>query len=253
MQFHSQPAARIPTSIALDRKSDKKIRISSINLSSMQLKYLVEWLSALTISYGYLGVFIASFLGNLLLFIPIPYLMMVFGLSAPSFGFDPTLLALASALGASLAKLITYAIGFESRHLLSEERRRKLEFARWIVARHGMLIVFLFAATPLPDDMLYIPLGIMGYSLIKFFASVLAGKIILTLIVSWGGHYSIEWLMPFFSSGGWMGAIVTVIFIALSIYATLKVDWEKLCLTLFSDKVEGLKYLLDEREKEREK
>ncbi len=216
----------------------------------MQLESLIQWLFALTNTYGYFGVFIASFLGNLLLFIPLPYLIIVFGLSTPALGFDPTVLAVVSAFGAAVAKLLTYGIGYESRHLLSEERRRKLEFARFIITRHGMLIVFLFAATPLPDDILYIPMGIMGYSFIKFFLSVLAGKIILTLIVSWGGHYSIEWLMFFFDGGGWMGVIATLIFIALSIYVTLKLDWEKLCLRFFSDKFEGLKHLVDEHERE---
>lgn len=216
----------------------------------MQVESLIQWLINLTTSYGYFGVFIASLLGNLLLFIPLPYLLIVFGLSTPSLGFDPTILAIVSAFGASIAKLITYGIGYESRHLLGEERRRKLEFARFMISRHGMLIVFLFAATPLPDDILYIPLGIMGYSFLKFFISVLAGKIILTLIVSWGGHYSIQWLMIFFDGGGWIGVIATLIFIALSIYMTLKVDWEKLFLAFFSGKVEGLKHLLDDHKKE---
>ncbi len=212
---------------------------------------LIEWLFNLTTSYGYIGIFTASFLGNLLLFIPLPYLIIVFALSNPSFGLNPVLLAIASALGAAIAKLITYSIGYESRHLLAEQRRRKLEFARWLIGRHGMLIIFLFAATPLPDDVLYVPLGIMSYSPIKFFTSVLAGKIILTLIVSYTGHYSMEWFMLFLNGGGWLGVIATIILIALSIYLTLKIDWEKICLTFFSDKVEGLKYLLDEFEKER--
>lgn len=213
------------------------------------LDSIVEWLFNLTTSYGYIGIFTASFLGNLLLFIPLPYLIIVFAFSNPAFGLDPALLAIASALGAAIAKLITYSIGYESRHLLAEQRRRKLEYARWLVERHGMLIIFLFAATPLPDDVLYIPLGMMNYSPLKFFTSVLAGKVILTLIVSYSGHYSIEWLM-FLLNGGWLGVILTAIFITLSIYLTLKIDWEKLCLAFFSDKVESLKYLLDEFEKE---
>jgi membrane protein DedA with SNARE-associated domain len=219
----------------------------------MQLNSMVEWLFNLTSSYGYIGIFTVSFLGNLLFFIPLPYLIIVFALSSPIFGFNPVLLAIASALGAAIAKLITYSIGYESRHLLTEHRRRKLEYARWLVGHHGMLIIFLFAATPLPDDVLYIPLGIMSYSPVKFFTAVLAGKIILTLIVSYSGHYSIKWLMFFLHEGGWLGVVITVIFIALSIYLTLKVDWEKICLTFFSDKVESLKYLLDEFESEREK
>lgn len=216
----------------------------------MQLNSTVEWLFNLTTSFGYMGIFAASFLGNLLLFIPLPYLIIVFLLSNPIFGFNPGLLAIASALGASIAKLITYTIGYESRHLLNEQRRRKLEYARWLVGRHGILIIFLFAATPLPDDALYIPLGMMGYSIFKFFASVLLGKIVLTLIVSYSGYYSIECLMFLLNGGSWLGVVITLVFITLSIYLTLRIDWEKLCLAFFSDKVEGLRYLLEYKKNE---
>ncbi|MEM2925018.1 MAG: VTT domain-containing protein [Methanocellales archaeon] len=215
----------------------------------MQLNSTVEWLFNLTIDLGYIGIFTASFLGNLFLFIPLPYLIIVFLLSNPIFGFNPILLAITSALGASIAKLITYTIGYGSRHLLTEQRCRKLEYARWLVGRHGILIIFLFAATPLPDDALYIPLGMMSYSFFKFFTSVLAGKIVLTLIVSYSGYYSLEWLMFLLNGGSWLGVVITIVFIALSIYLTLRIDWEKICLTFFSDKLEGLKYLLDELDK----
>ncbi|MEL9990620.1 MAG: hypothetical protein QXP98_00250 [Thermoproteus sp.] len=44
------------------------------------------------------------------------------------------------------------------------------------------IAVFLFAASPLADDVLYIPLGAMGYGLPRFLASVFAEKIVLSSI-----------------------------------------------------------------------
>jgi len=187
----------------------------------------LQWLIDLLMSYGYVGVFAISLLGNLLIFVPIPYLLLVFWLG--SF-LNPILVGIVGGSGAAVGKIVSYAIGATGRRFLSQQRRKKLDYAKALIERYGALAIFFFAASPLPDDILYIPLGMMRYNPILFFISCLLGKIVLTSFVAFGGGLS--GLIIYFASeqGGYVGAFLTILFIAVSIYATLRLDWEKLLI-----------------------
>lgn len=205
---------------------------------------LISWLFIIASSYGYLGAFIMSFLTSIILFAPLPYLLIVFALSAPSLGLNPIFLALASALGAAFGKVVVYYIGFGGRKLLSEEHRRSLEFAKLIMNKYGAIAVFIFALTPLPDDILYIPLGIIGYSILNFFTWCLIGKFLMTLSVTLAGYYSITWV-SFLIAGsprhwGITIALITIVFLIASIYVTIKIDWEKVFTRYMGKKIKVL-------------
>ncbi len=191
------------------------------------------WLQLFAIEYGYFGSFIISIISNLILFVPIPYLIIIFALSTV---LDPLILGLVSALGATIGKIIIYHIGKSGRKILKESQKKKLEFARLIMEKYGPIAIFIMAATPVPDDILYIPLGMMRFDLLRFFIYTLLGKIVLTLVISLGGHFSITWISYFLGGESVWGMIVTIIFIALSVYATAKMDWEALFYKYFSPK-----------------
>jgi membrane protein YqaA with SNARE-associated domain len=91
----------------------------------------------------------------------------------------PTLLAvgLLVALAASCAKGIYY-VGtfFVSKHL-SEKRRTKLDADAVKIKRWAFLLLFAAAATPIPDEPIVIPLGLMKYSIPKFFTAYFLGKL----------------------------------------------------------------------------
>lgn len=191
----------------------------------------VQWLITLLMSYGYVGAFVISFLGNLLIFVPIPYLLLIFGMG--SF-LDPLLLGVVGGFGATIAKTVIYMIGAAGRRFLSSERRNKLEYAQPLLGKYGSLAVFFFALSPLPDDVLYVPMGMMRYNIISFFISCLLGKIILTIIVALPGQLS-KTVIQYFAQElppelRFIGIFLTVLFIVVSIYVTLRLDWEKLFL-----------------------
>lgn len=191
----------------------------------------VQWLITLLMSYGYVGAFVISFLGNLLIFVPIPYLLLIFGMG--SF-LDPLLLGVVGGFGATIAKTVIYMIGAAGRRFLSSERRNKLEYAQPMLGKYGSLAVFFFALSPLPDDVLYVPMGMMRYNIISFFISCLLGKIILTIIVALPGQLS-KTVIQYFAQElppelRFIGIFLTVLFIVVSIYVTLRLDWEKLFL-----------------------
>jgi len=197
------------------------------------LSDIALWLQLFAIEYGYFGSFIISIISNLILFVPIPYLIIIFALSTV---LDPLILGLVSALGATIGKIIIYHIGKSGRKILKESQKKKLEFARLIMEKYGPIAIFIMAATPVPDDILYIPLGMMRFDLIRFFIYTLLGKIVLTLIISLGGHFSITWISYLLGGESVWGMMVTIIFIALSVYATAKMDWEALFYKYFSPK-----------------
>jgi membrane protein YqaA with SNARE-associated domain len=202
------------------------------------LKDIVTWLFTTAVTYGYFGAFLMSFLGSLIFFIPIPYWLIVIWLTAPVFGLNPTILALASALGATCGKLVSYYIGFFSRGVLNEKRQRQLDFARKIMNKYGAIAIFIMAVTPSPDDALYIPLGMMKYNPLNFLILCFTGKFLLTLIITWGGRYSLFYIPMVFSIvGGIAGMIITLGFIILSVYATIKIDWEKIFMKYVAEKV----------------
>ena len=64
------------------------------------------------------------------------------------------------------------------------------------IRKYGVGIIFVFAATPLtPDDILWIPLGIMGYPKLRALIAAILGKITLNLMYAYAGFFGIELLM----------------------------------------------------------
>jgi membrane protein YqaA with SNARE-associated domain len=97
---------------------------------------------------------------------------------------DPTALltiALLIALAAALAKGIHYMITFFVSGHLSEKNRARLDVEAGKVRRWAFLMLYLAAATPIPDEPVVIPLGLMKYSPPKFFLSYFLGKITITI------------------------------------------------------------------------
>lgn len=202
----------------------------------INLDAIIQALTALVINYGYLGVLILSFISNLIVFIPVPYLLTVFWLC--SISEDTILIAITSAFGAAMGKLVIYFISRSGRRLINKNSIRSLGFARKIMDRYGLMAVFVIAATPLPDDIVYIPLGIIQYSPLRFFLSCLAGKFLLTLVVAWAGRLSIGWILALLGGRSILGILLTTAFIVVSVYITIKVNWEKIFAKYFEKRAE---------------
>ena len=130
------------------------------------------------------------------------------------------------ALGAALAKGIHYMITFFVSGHLSEKRQQRLNADGVKVKKWAFLLLFVAAATPIPDEPVVIPLGLMKYSPAKFFTAFFLGKIVITIpgafLGAWTKHTFSEWLSP---------ELMIVLSVALTIVITvvlLKVDFGKL-------------------------
>mgnify|MGYP000695749128 CR=1 FL=1 len=176
-------------------------------------------------AYGYVGAFLISVLGSLIPFLPVPYLIPIVLMSKT---LDPLLLGILAGIGGAIGKLTSYGLGRFGRRLLKEERRRKMTILGRAIGKYGALAVFLFALTPLPDDIIYIPIGLAGFDLIKFMFANALGKIILSWIVAYGGRLYFDLAGIFLGQGG--GLTATFIALTAMIIITillLRIDWEE--------------------------
>ena len=202
------------------------------------LQQLVEWMQQLAQNYGYFGIFLISLIGALSIFFPLPYTVVIFTLGGL---FDPFLVAIVAGLGSAVGEFSGYLLGFYGRKVISPERRRKMEFMVRVFDRFGPITIFLFALTPLPDDLLFIPLGIMHYSLLRAFIPALIGKISMNFIVAYSGRYAIQIIKDIFGErsdwiavllGGFLGIGLLIIVMVVM----FKVDWEKVFMKYVKEK-----------------
>lgn len=195
----------------------------------MQLQDIDEWMNSFVVQYGYLGIFFISLLGSMSLFVPIPYTIVIFTLGGLP-GFEPLWIALVAGAGASVGEFSGYLIGVGGRKTISGKYRKKMDFLMKLFKKFGPLAIFIFALTPLPDDLLFIPLGVMRYSLIRAFIPAFIGKFFSNLIIAYSGRWSLEIVSTVFGLEGssfLVGTIIGIILMIIVIIIMFKVDWEK--------------------------
>ena len=97
-----------------------------------------------------------------------------------------------------------------------------------LFGRYGPLAIFIFALTPLPDDLLFIPLGIMRYRIIKAFIPALLGKILMLFILAYFGRIGADVVLLIFGEGNmWIGMAITTVLLAIVLMLLFRIDWEK--------------------------
>lgn len=177
------------------------------------------------LAHGYLGVFLISVLGSLTPFVPVPYLIPIVLMARK---LDPLLLGLSAGVGGAVGKLTSYTLGRFGRRLLGKERRRRMDALGKAISKYGALAVFLFALTPLPDDIIYIPVGLTGLSVVRFMIPNMLGKIVLSWIIAYAGRLYFDIVGIFMGEEGSLAstAIALTAMIIITILL-LKVDWEK--------------------------
>ncbi len=139
---------------------------------------------------------------------------------------NPIVLGLLVAMGASLAKSVHYMITFFVSKHLSEKRRKRLDADAEKVKKWAFILLFVAAASPIPDEPIIIPLGLMKYSPTKFFSAYFLGKLSIAIAGALLGNWTGDFL-----SGTLDQTTMIVISIALTIIITiilLKVDLGKL-------------------------
>ncbi|MEM3000283.1 MAG: VTT domain-containing protein [Candidatus Bathyarchaeia archaeon] len=203
----------------------------------MALQDIAEWMRNFALQYGYLGIFLISLFGATAIFIPIPYTVVIFILGGlqdnlGNWIFEPLWIAIAAGAGAAIGEFSGYLIGFGGRKVIGDRYKKKMDFLTKLFKKFGPIAIFIFALTPLPDDLLFIPLGIMRYGLIQAFIPAFLGKFFSNLIIAYSGRLSLGIVKIIFGLEGEGASLLigTAIGIALLIIVFIimfKVDWEK--------------------------
>ena len=204
---------------------------------------LQGWIEELAYNYGYFGIFLVSFIGSVSIIFPIPYTIIIFMMGQL---LEPSLLAVAGGLGSALGEFSGYVLGYYGRAVVNEKRRRKMDYMLKVFNRYGSITIFLFALTPLPDDLLFIPLGMMRYGFLKAFIPSFAGKFLMCFILAYGGRKSIEIVRKYLGeSGGMWTTVITTLLLVVVLFAILRIDWEKIFFR-YIERREGGKEGLDD-------
>ncbi len=174
------------------------------------------------------AVFFAVFTSHVIPFIPLPgYLATITYVAVHRTPVELILAALATALGAALGKIVVFLYGYGVGKIVM---RNELEYAKKFfrrISKWGIdVAVFIFAISPLADDVLYIPLGAAGYSIKRFFAVVLAGKLVLALIIVFAADLTTT-LVEEFTGSTWLSMAVMAIITILATFLVLRIKWSK--------------------------
>lgn len=186
--------------------------------------------------YGPLGLGVLAFISNLIPGFPAIYISLLASYAVIAGWSLDSIASIASVgIGAGLGKFALFAISKIVGSRIGVVRRSRE--ALWLIkTRRGSLAltVFLFAALPLPDDILYIPLGVAGFSSPLFLVSVIAGKTVMALLVFLMGS-SARWLVDLAIPK--LGELTVAKVVALSAmtlvpallltYVIISIDWFK--------------------------
>ncbi len=176
---------------------------------------------------GFLGIFLISLIGSLIPFLPLPYLAFVVLLAQKFNGIDLFLLGFSAGIGGSLGKLTTYGLGVLSYKTLPENKKEELKFFNMIIKKYGVIGVFIFAITPLPDDVLYFPLGLAKYNIKYFLIANMLGKTLLAIGVAYLSKFYFERAKYFLSSNDTLlTTIIAIIAMSIITIILLKMKWK---------------------------
>jgi len=180
-----------------------------------------------------IGVLIGSFLVNLIPFAG-PSNLFIASTAALTVAADPFTIGFLVALGATMAKSIHYIVTFFIGKHIGEKRRRAIDANAQKIKRWAFPLLYIAAASPIPDEPVVIPLGLMKYNPAKFFTAYFLGKVTITIVGAFLGAWTEHVLSPFLSQEAMI--VLSVILTILITVILLKVDIGKIIENIFKRK-----------------
>ena len=181
---------------------------------------------------GYLSLVLVSFFGSLIPFVPIPSFLLLVTMSVGE-QFDIHVLAILAALASAGAKQIIFYASYGGRKIISEKTKKRMLPFQKLVKRYGASAAFIAAATPIPDDIVYVPLGLAKYNPKKFFVATLLGKLVLCYVLVLISHYmGLSLLEPILENMDdptpvYVGLILFGVVMTIVVILLLRLDWAR--------------------------
>ena len=140
----------------------------------------ISWLLNVFLEYGYLGLFLSSFIGSTIF---VPFTVEVFMAALLGAGLNAIYLIFIASLGSTLGSCLNYFLGwlgikyYRKKVKKAEKENSRLEE---IVNRYGVLGLFVILALPLPlpVDIFTLAAGISRMNFKYFVVAVFFGKLV---------------------------------------------------------------------------
>jgi len=180
-----------------------------------------------------LSLALVNFFGSLVPFVPLPGFLLLATMSVGN-QYHLHVLALVSAVTATVAKQIIFYVSYGGRKMINEKTRKRMRPFERLVKRYGAGAAFFAAATPIPDDIVYVPLGLAKYNPKRFFIATLTGKIVLSYaIVFISHHLGLSLVEPFLENVEdatpiYIGIIVFGVMMTAVVVLLLRLDWARI-------------------------
>ena len=182
---------------------------------------------------GYIGLTLVNFLGSLIPFVPIPGFLLLATMSVGD-EYNIHILAILASLAAAGAKQVIFIVSYGGRRILNETTRKRMKPFERLVKKYGGAAAFVAAATPIPDDLIYIPLGLAKYNPKRFFIATLSGKLVLHYVIVLIAHFvGLSVVEPYVEdiddvSIIYIGVIVFAAILTAIIVLMFRLDWAKI-------------------------
>ncbi|MHA1589491.1 MAG: hypothetical protein ACTSVA_02665 [Candidatus Njordarchaeales archaeon] len=183
----------------------------------------------------YLFVWFITFVGNAGIFTSIPYAAVIV-MVATRKEINPYILAGGCILSAGIGEMTGYLLGIAGRKILEKRGNgslKKIDTFRYLAENKKYilyLLIVLVTATPLPDDIVFIPLGLIRFGFLETLVFSIIGKGILVGLLIFGGKLisGIFTIAKEISPYAWVDDIIVYALIVLGIYIFMKIDFNKL-------------------------
>lgn len=138
--------------------------------------------------FGYIGIFVISFLAYATVILPAPGVAIIFSMGAV---FNPWIVALVAGAGATLGELTGYLAGFSSQPAIARIKIYE-QMVIWL-KKYGSLAVLIISTIPNPFfDLTGIAAGALKMPVYKFFIWTWLGETIKMLAFAYAGAYSLK-------------------------------------------------------------
>ncbi|PIR38318.1 MAG: hypothetical protein COV34_01790 [Candidatus Zambryskibacteria bacterium CG10_big_fil_rev_8_21_14_0_10_42_12] len=172
------------------------IAVALILIFALYIAYLAQGsdtIQQIVLDYGYVGIFLLAFATGFNLVVPIPAIAFM-----PLFlesGLDFWVTIMLITVGITAADSFAYLIGGIGHDMLMKNekyRRERSIFQKLLILKKKHVyapLIFLFfysIIAPLPNELMVIPLALLGYRYLQIFPIVLVGNFIFNIIYAQG-------------------------------------------------------------------
>ena len=193
---------------------------------------LDEWTPHIISEFDYIFLALTIFIVSLFPFGPLPSFLLLVPVSVGD-RFDLHVLALLSAATMTATKQVFFLVSYDWRKIITQKTKNRMRPFERLMKRHGAAVVFLAAAMPVFDDLVYVLLGLAKYSRLRSLAAIFAGKLVLSYAIVFASHYlgsslfdplteNFDPATPFYAGLIPFGVSVTVMVVLL-----LRLDWKR--------------------------